>query len=134
MPALSIALRARALPIALVPVTIAAGLGARAILGGLPAKLAGDALYTALLHVLVLVARPDTRPRTAAAIALGASVAIELAQLTPYPAWLSSKHLILRLIFGTTFGFEDLLGYALGAALSLALHALFQGRRAPRRS
>lgn len=121
---LSTALRRRAAPIALVPLTIAAGLGSRVILGGIAAKLAGDALYTALLHVLVLVGKPDTRPRSAAAIALGASVAIELAQLTPYPAWLSSKHVILRLIFGTTFGLEDLAGYALGAALSFGSHLL----------
>lgn len=105
------------------PIVIALGLSSRRILHGHPAKLAGDALYTVLLYVLVLVVRPDASPRRAAAIAIGASFAVELLQLTPYPAWLSSKHVILRLIFGTTFGFEDLLGYVLGGALAAVFHA-----------
>jgi hypothetical protein len=106
-----------------VPLTVAAGLGARALLAGLPAKVAGDALYTVLIHVLVVAAQPDVRPSRAAAVALGTSFAVEFAQLTPYPAWLSSKHVILRLVFGTTFGFVDLAGYVVGAAFALAVHA-----------
>lgn len=102
--------------------TIAAGLGARAILSGLPAKLAGDALYTVLVYVLVLLVRPGTEVRRAFVIALGVSFAIELFQLTPYPAWLSSKHVILRLIFGTTFGFVDLAGYVIGACGAALVH------------
>jgi hypothetical protein len=105
-------------------VTVAAGLGARALLGGLPAKVAGDALYTVLVYVLVLVVRPDASVRRASAIALGWSFAVELAQISPYPAWLSSKHVILRLIFGTTFGFVDLAGYVVGAACAAAVHSL----------
>ncbi len=117
------ALRARSVALLLVPLTIAAGLGSRAFFGGLFAKVAGDALYTVLIYVLVLVVRPDVRPSRAFAVALGLSFAVELAQLTPYPAWLSSKHVILRLIFGTTFGFTDLAGYVVGAVSAVALHA-----------
>ncbi len=116
-------LRSRAAFLLAALLTIAAGLGARAVLSGLPAKLAGDALYTVLVHVLVLVARPGTPPRRAGAISLGLSFAIELFQLTPYPAWLSSKHVLLRLIFGTTFGVVDLVGYVLGAALAVSVQA-----------
>ena len=125
-------LRRRAAALALVPLTIAAGLGSRVVLGGLPAKIAGDALYTVLVYVLVVVVRPDVRLSRAFAVALGVSFAVEFAQLTPYPAWLSSKHVILRLIFGTTFGFVDLAGYVVGAVLAVALHALL--RNALRRS
>ena len=117
------ALRARGAALLLVPLTVAAGLGSRAFLGGLLAKVAGDALYTVLIYVLVVVVRPDVRLSRAFAIALGLSFAVELAQLTPYPAWLSSKHVILRLIFGTTFGFVDLAGYLVGAAGAALLHA-----------
>jgi hypothetical protein len=121
-------LRARRVALIAVPLTVAAGLGSRALLGGLPAKLAGDALYTVLIYVLVVVVRPDVRLGRAFAIALGASFAVELAQLTPYPAWLSSKHVILRLIFGTTFGFVDLAGYVIGAVVAVALHAAARER------
>lgn len=125
-----IAIRARLLPLALVPVTVVAGLGSRLVLHGLAAKLAGDALYTVLIHVLVTVVKPSVRPTRAASIALGVSFAVEIAQLTPYPAWLSSKHVLLRLIFGTTFGLEDLVGYVIGAAFALAAHRLVTRSRA----
>jgi hypothetical protein len=115
------------------PLTVAAGLGSRALLGGLAAKVAGDALYTVLVYVLVVVVRPDVRLARAFAVALGVSFAIELAQLTPYPAWLSSKHVILRLIFGTTFGFVDLAGYVVGAFVAVALHAAAIRAATPRR-
>jgi hypothetical protein len=109
-------------PLLAVPLTIAAGLGSRALFTGLPAKVAGDALYTVLLYVLVLVVSPAARRARAFAVALGLSFAVELAQLTPYPAWLSSKHVILRLVFGTTFGFVDLAGYVVGALAAVAGH------------
>jgi hypothetical protein len=118
------ALRARLAPLLAVPLTVAAGLGSRKWLDGLVAKVAGDALYTVLIYVLVLVVRPDARLSRAFAIALGVSFAVEFFQITPYPAWLSSKHVILRLIFGTTFGFVDLAGYVVGAVSVVALHLL----------
>ncbi len=116
-----------------VPLTVAAGLGSRVVLGGLPAKVAGDALYTVLIYVLVVVVRPAVRPWRAFAVALGLSFTVELAQLTPYPAWLSSKHVILRLVFGTTFGFVDLAGYGVGAVFAVAVHGLVRARRPRRR-
>jgi hypothetical protein len=117
-----VVLRRRLAPLLLVPLTIAAGLASRKCLDGLAAKVAGDALYTVLVYVLVLVARPSARPSRAFAIALGVSVAVEIAQLTPYPAWLSSKHVLLRLVFGTTFGWIDIAGYVVGAVAAVALH------------
>lgn len=56
-----LALRARRAALLLVPVTVAVGLGSRVFLGGLPAKIAGDALYTVLIDVGVVVVRPDVR-------------------------------------------------------------------------
>jgi hypothetical protein len=115
-------LRARRAALLAVPLVIASGLAARACLAGLPAKVAGDALYTVLLYVLLVLFRSEVRPRTAFAVALGVSFAIEFAQLTPYPAWLSSKHVVLRLVFGSTFGFVDLAGYAVGAFVAIGIH------------
>lgn len=118
------ALRPRGAILLAIPLTVIAGLGSRRVLDGHAAKLAGDALYTVLVYLLVLLARPETRPRRAFAVALGVSFAIEFAQLTPYPAWLSSQHVLLRLVFGTTFGWEDLAGYVIGASAAVALHTL----------
>jgi hypothetical protein len=118
------AIRPRGAILLAIPVTVAAGLGSRHVLAGHPAKLAGDALYTVLVYLLVLLVRPEARPRRAFAIALGVSFAVEFAQLTPYPAWLSSQHVLLRLVFGTTFGWEDLAGYVIGASTAAAVHRL----------
>lgn len=109
--------------------TIALGLASRRFLSGLPAKLAGDALYTVLLYTLVLAARPRVTVRTATIIAFGVSTALELLQLTPISAWLSAQHVLLRLIFGTTFGAVDLAGYALGAIGASLAHAFFRPPR-----
>jgi hypothetical protein len=126
-------LRSRAGALAAVPLTVASGLGARTYLSGLPSKIAGDALYTVLLYVLVVLVRPSVRLSRAFAVSLGVSFGVELAQLTPYPAWLSSKHVILHLVFGSGFGFVDLAGYVVGAAFALALHTLLRASRRPRR-
>lgn len=125
-----VALRPRWVLLCAVPLTVIAGLGSRRVLAGLPGKLAGDALYTVLVYLLVLLVRPATRPRRAFAVALGVSFAIELAQLTPYPAWLSSKHVLLRLVFGTTFGLEDLVGYVIGACCAALVHSFSAKGRA----
>jgi hypothetical protein len=125
-----VALRRRWAPLVAVPLTVVSGLGSRIVLTGLAAKVAGDALYTVLIYVLVLVVAPEARIRRAFAIALGVSFAVEFAQLTPYPAWLSSKHVILRLIFGTTFGFVDLAGYVVGAVGAAGLHGALRSLRA----
>ncbi len=126
------ALHARRWALLAVPLTVVSGLGSRAVLGGLPAKIAGDALYTVLIYVLAAVVRPGVRPSRAFAVALGLSFAVEIAQLTPYPAWLSSKHVLLRLVFGTTFGFIDLAGYTVGAIFAVAVHAQVTAARARR--
>jgi hypothetical protein len=127
-------LRARLAALLAVPLTVASGLGSRKFFDGLLAKVAGDALYTVLIYVLVVVVRPDVRLSRAFAIALGVSFAVEFFQLTPYPAWLSSKHVILRLIFGTTFGFVDLAGYVVGALFAIAVHAVARRAASPARA
>ena len=49
-----------------VVLTVVAGLGIRAAASGDLAKYAGDALYTVLIHALVVLIAPRTRPLTAA--------------------------------------------------------------------
>ncbi|MFE3514668.1 DUF2809 domain-containing protein [Streptomyces sp. NPDC059166] len=111
--------------------TVAAGLGVRAVADGDLAKYAGDALYTVLVHALVVVLAPRLRPGTAAGTALAVSWAVELAQLTGVPGELARASTAARLVLGSTFNAPDLLWYAVGAAAAWALHAAarrFRGR------
>ncbi|MFE4214610.1 DUF2809 domain-containing protein [Streptomyces sp. NPDC056844] len=116
----TVTVRAAALAAALV--TVAAGLGVRAAVGGDVAKYAGDALYTVLIHTLVVLVAPRVRPLTAAGAALAFSWAVELAQLTGVPADLARHSTVARLVLGSTFNAPDLLWYAVGAALAWAVH------------
>ena len=122
----------RLAPLAWMVITLIAGLSGRFLLPkGFFSKYLGDVLYTTLIYVMVLVARPRETPLRAAIFATALSFAIEIFQLTGWPAWLSSKHLLLRLIFGTWFSVWDLCAYVVGAALGLGVHL---GLRAIRRS
>lgn len=121
-------MRDRILAGAAAVVVLAAGLSVRAFAGGAFAKYAGVALYAALVYALVVVVAPGRRPVVVAALALGFCWAVELAQLTPWPAALSARSVVARLVLGSTFNPPDLMWYAVGVAAMLALH------RAVRRS
>ncbi|MBL1289337.1 DUF2809 domain-containing protein [Streptomyces sp. For3] len=129
----------RTAPLAAALVTVAAGLGVRAAAGGDAAggdvaKYAGDALYTVLIHTLVVLLAPRVRPLTAAGVALAFSWAVELAQLTGVPADLARHSTVARLVLGSTFNAPDLLWYAVGAALAWAVHRGLRSRPARARS
>ena len=115
--------RARLAAGAAAVLTLAAGLGVRAVATGDPAKYAGDALYTVLLCALVVLAAPRLRPVTAAGVALAASWAVEFSQLSGIPADLSRRSTAARLVLGSTFNPPGLFWYAIGAALAYAVHA-----------
>ncbi|WP_329208470.1 DUF2809 domain-containing protein [Streptomyces sp. NBC_00683] len=118
----------RAVAAAAALVTVAAGLGVRSVAGGELAKYAGDALYTVLIHALVLFLVPRVRPLTAAGSALAFSWAVEAAQLTGVPAQLSGRSTVARLVLGSTFNAPDLFWYVVGAALAWAVHTVYRNR------
>ncbi|MFC8191452.1 DUF2809 domain-containing protein [Cellulomonas sp. NPDC057328] len=89
----------------------------------LAADLAGGALYAALVHVLVLLAAPRVRWSVAAAVALGACVAVELAQLTGAPAAVVAAWPPAAYVLGSTFVATDLLAYAAGVVVVAAADA-----------
>lgn len=95
--------------------TVAAGLGVRALWDGPVAKYAGDALYTVLIFALVVLVWPRIRPAVAAAVAAGLSWAIEFAQLGGIPP-------VLRPLLGSTFNPPDLFWYAVGAGAAWTAH------------
>ncbi|WP_019136462.1 DUF2809 domain-containing protein [Cellulomonas massiliensis] len=101
--------------------------------GLLPAELAdglGAALYAALVVVLVLLAAPRTRPWVAAAVALGACVAVELLQLTPLPGRAAQAVPAARLVLGSGYATGDLLWYAAGAGVAALVDARVRRSRA----
>ncbi|MFF2957698.1 DUF2809 domain-containing protein [Streptomyces sp. NPDC057963] len=115
--------------------TVAAGLGVRAVAGGDAAKYAGDALYTVLVCAVVVLIAPRTRPAAAAGAALAVSWAVELLQLTGLPADLSRHSTAARLVLGSTFNAPDLFWYTVGAGCAWAVAALATSpARAPRTS
>jgi hypothetical protein len=106
-------------------VILFAGLGVRAVFDGAFAKYAGDALYAALVYALVLIALPHLKTRWVAAVAVAFCWLVEFAQLTPYPADLSARSGLARLVLGSTFNPPDLFWYVVGvAATAVALEPI----------
>ncbi|WP_235437709.1 DUF2809 domain-containing protein [Kitasatospora griseola] len=110
---------------------LGSGLVVPGLLPAAAGALLGGALYTALLHTLLMAAAPRLRPWTAGAAALAASWAVELFQLTGVPESLAVRSRLARLALGTTFDASDLLGYTLGALAAVAAH--LAARRLARR-
>jgi hypothetical protein len=107
--------------------TLAAGLGCRAVFSGWVSKYGGVALWATLVYFLVLWVRPRLAVARAALLCLAISVAVELFQLTPVPRALYEVHAAFALIFGTTFHAWDLPAYAVGALLGAAIDVVFGG-------
>ncbi|MEU2630508.1 MULTISPECIES: DUF2809 domain-containing protein [Kitasatospora] len=102
--------------------TVVAGLGLRAVGSGAVAKYGGDALYTVLVYVLVVMVAPRIRPGRAAGVALLLSWCVEFFQMTGLPARWSAESTVARLVLGSTFNVPDLFWYAVGAGGCWAVH------------
>ncbi|MGW6984743.1 ribosomal maturation YjgA family protein [Streptomyces sp. NPDC054932] len=111
-------------------VTVAAGLGLRAVADGSVAKYGGDALYTVLLLSLFVLLAPRVTPLRAAGAALAASWAVEFLQLTGVPAELSRHSTVARLVLGSTFNAPDLFWYVAGALAGWLVHSALALRTA----
>lgn len=98
-----------------VAITIALGLASRRFPIGVFVwdKSLGDALYAVMVYFVVALVRPSLRPRALGLLAFGISFAIELFQATGIPARLPR---VLQLVLGTSFGWHDVVCYAVGAA------------------
>lgn len=110
--------------VAALAITVVCGLGVRHVTGGAFGKYAGDALYGTAVYWCVVLIRPTRR--LAAIVAVGICWAIELFQLTPVPAKLSSHSTLARLVLGSTFGGWDMVAYPVGVTVAVAVHALLR--------
>lgn len=113
---------------------IPVGLAARLLLPGGLGDIAGGALYTVLLYLLLGFIKHRWLPIRVAIVAFGISTLVELLQLTPVPGALSAVLPPMRLVLGTTFSVADLPAYALGALLILLLDCLLMRRRQRQRT
>jgi len=98
---------------------IGLGIASRAVHTGwiLVDKYLGDALYAAMVYVLISLVW-QTSPARKAVLAMLIMSALEVFQLTMIPAhMLASGNLATRIVarlLGTEFSFRDLLAYAVG--------------------
>lgn len=78
----------------------------------------GDALYAVLVLLLARLVLHRHSPTVHAALAVGLCWAVEVAQATGAPAVAVEAWAPLRYVLGTTFGWLDLLWYALGVLVA----------------
>lgn len=97
---------------------VAVGLAVHFLASGPAASLLADALYAALVYLIVAFLAPRTAPARVAAIAAGLCVIVELFQLTGVPSRLAEAWPLTALVLGTTFVAWDLVAYLVGAALA----------------
>lgn len=125
-------LRKRALHTVALLIAMMAALGIRYGLEGCWSKYLGVALWTVCVYTLLLVVRPNVRVSRAVLLVWAISWCVEFAQLTSVPAWLSSRHIVFRWIFGSDFSIGDLPAYMAGAGLGVAYHLLLRRLRRSR--
>jgi hypothetical protein len=104
--------------------TIALGLLSRRVRVGVYVwdKSLGDALYTVMIHLLLVELRPRAAPWSVGAVALVTSFAIELFQLTEIPLRLPP---LVRFALGTEFSWHDMGCYVVGALAAVAVDTAF---------
>jgi hypothetical protein len=118
--------------LAMLAAIIVAGIVSRLVHTGsvLFDKYLGDALYAAMLYVILRIVRGNTPVVLWACIVM---LAIELFQLTGVAAtMLMSEHLLVRImarLLGTHFHWLDLLAYAVGIGLMYGFDSARTERR-----
>ncbi|WP_433218822.1 DUF2809 domain-containing protein [Dactylosporangium sp. CS-047395] len=92
----------------------------------------GTALYASALYAGVVFVAPRSSPLVAGAWAIGLCWLIELFQLSGVPHELSQYSILLRLMLGDAFDWNDMLWYPVGVIplVLVELLARTRGRRA----
>jgi hypothetical protein len=98
---------------------------------GALAQYSGTALYASMVYAGAFLLAPRLRPAVAGAAAIIFCWAVELFQLTGWPAEWSEHSIVARLVLGRQFDVVDLLWYPVGVVPLVVLHGLFAraGRR-----
>jgi hypothetical protein len=131
-PRAAVGARRRWVALALLAVTVAAGLGAHAWLpGGAFSDITGDVLYAVAAYLAVVVVAPRLRSLVVGAMALAWCLAVELFQLTGLPLAWGAVFRPVMLVLGTVFDPRDLLVYAVTIVVVYGIDVLVRatGRR-----
>lgn len=124
--------RTRLFYVALAVITITVGLvvhGSMAGLSDAARDITGDALWAVMIVWWIGALLPRRGPLARAAIAYGICTAVELSQLYHTPALDSIRETTLGgLVLGSGFDPRDLLAYALGVAVALAIDVVLVPR------
>jgi hypothetical protein len=117
--------------------TIALGLASRqwpAALPGAWGKYPGDALWALMAFFGWRALRARARTRDIALLALATSVAVECAKLWQAPWLVQFRYTTIgHLLLGHVFSWQNLVAYAFGVAVGVALDRFLPERAAPRR-
>jgi hypothetical protein len=97
-------------------------------LGPFLVKYGGDALWAALVYVLIRFCRPSMNTLKCAALGAGIAIAVELSQLYHEP-WLDTirAYRLGALVLGSTFNWPDIPAYVIGIAIATLADRLLQG-------
>jgi hypothetical protein len=90
---------------------------------GFATDAAGDILYAVCIYLLLVVVAPRLPASIVAAIAFAWCTAVELFQLSGLPEEWGAAFAPAMLVLGTVYSFTDLLMYAIGILVALALDA-----------
>ena len=110
-----------------------AAFAARYSLTGWWSKYLGVTLWATMIYFWLRAALPSLSVWRAALAAVAGCWLVEFAQITWVPAYLASRHIILRFIFGATFNPPDLLAYVAGVLVGMMAESGL-GRRGSRLS
>ncbi len=114
--------------------TIAAGLASRKFPGLLPAflgKYPGDALWSLMVFFGVGAMFPTAAGVRVATTALGLAYAVEALKLWQAPWLVQVRHTAIgHLVFGHVFSWQNLVAYAVGVLVGLALESFFLRQKA----
>lgn len=103
-------------------------------LGPFLVKYGGDALWAALIYVLIRFCQPSMNAFKSAVVASGFAIAVELSQLYHEP-WLDAirVHRLGALVLGSTFNLPDIPAYAVGIAIATLGDRFWQAQLQTRR-
>lgn len=117
--------RRRRVALAAMLAAIALGLASRRWPAALPAvlgKYPGDALWALMVFFGWRALRPRARTRDVALPALGTSVVVECAKLWQAPWLVDFRHTTIgHLLLGHVFSWQNLVAYAVGVLVGVAL-------------
>jgi hypothetical protein len=124
--------RVRLLALVWAAVFLALALAIRAAFDGPLEQHSGTALYASMVYAGMYLVWPRVSPLVAGAGAIAFCWAVECAQLTGVPAYLSERSLLARLALGMRFDPLDLVWYPAGVIPLVAVHWLLRDRHGRR--